>query len=387
MNIIAYLQDHGLGAVYIVLGFLFVLTLVVFFHELGHFLVARWCGVTVTTFSVGFGKELFGFTDRHGTRWKLSAVPLGGFVKFLGDENAASMPDHEAAIRLQGEELGRAFVGKSVGQRAAIVAAGPAANLLLAIVILSGIFGIYGRQVVTPRADSIVAGSAAELAGLKAGDLVTAIDGSPIASFNDMRRAISVSAGVALNVTVDRNGEKLSFRVVPDLKESRDILGNVIREGMIGISSRAGQAETVTQRFSPPEAVWEACKELWFVTARTGAYIGGIFAGRESPDQLGGPILIAQISGQVASQVPTLGMVPLLNLVAFLSVNIGLLNLLPIPLLDGGHLLFFAAEKLRGRPLSERAQDIGFRIGFTFVVILMVFTTWNDFQRIFTRAL
>ncbi|WP_186387972.1 MULTISPECIES: RIP metalloprotease RseP [unclassified Stappia] len=356
------------------LPFLFVLTVVVFFHELGHFLVARWCGVRVQAFSVGFGPELFGRTDRHGTRWKLSVIPLGGYVKFAGDENEASVPDREALGRMSAEERAGAFQTKPVSRRAAIVAAGPIANFLLAIAIFALLFGLFGRPEISPRVDAVQPDSAAQEAGLAEGDLVLAIDGQPIQTFAEMQRIVSVSAGEQLTMLVDRGGQQVTVEVTPQRREITDRFGNVQSIGLLGVSRSASQEDVVVRRFGPVEAVVEGSRETWFVVTRTAGYLAGIVTGRESADQLGGPIRVAQISGQVA----TLGFAALLNLTAVLSVSIGLLNLLPIPMLDGGHLLFYAAEALRGKPLSERAQEYGFRIGIAIVLFLMVFATWND---------
>ena len=356
------------------LPFLFVLTVVVFFHELGHFLVARWCGVRVQAFSVGFGPELFGRYDRHGTRWKLSAIPLGGYVKFAGDENEASVPDQEALARMSAEERAGAFQTKPVSRRAAIVAAGPIANFILAIIIFAMLFGLLGRQEISPRVDAVQPESAAQAAGLMEGDLVLAIDGQPIQTFADMQRIVSVSADLPLSMLVDRGGQQLTVEVTPQRREITDRFGNVQSVGLLGVSRSASEEDVVTRRFGPVEAVVEGSRETWFVVTRTAGYLAGIVTGRESADQLGGPIRVAQISGQVA----TLGFGALLNLTAVLSISIGLLNLLPIPMLDGGHLLFYAAEALRGKPLSERAQEYGFRIGIAIVLFLMVFATWND---------
>ncbi|WP_249689873.1 RIP metalloprotease RseP [Stappia sp. WLB 29] len=356
------------------LPFLFVLTVVVFFHELGHFLVARWCGVRVQAFSVGFGPELFGRNDRHGTRWKLSVIPLGGYVKFAGDENEASVPDQEALARMSEEERAGAFQTKPVSRRAAIVAAGPIANFILAIVIFALLFGLFGRPEISPRVDAVQPDSAAQAAGLMEGDLVLAIDGQRIETFSDMQRIVSVSADLPLAMLVDRGGQQLTIEVTPQRREITDRFGNVQSVGLLGVSRSASEEDVVVRRFGPVEAVVEGSRETWFVVTRTAGYLAGIVTGRESADQLGGPIRVAQISGQVA----TLGFGALLNLTAVLSVSIGLLNLLPIPMLDGGHLMFYAAEALRGKPLSERAQEYGFRIGIAIVLFLMVFATWND---------
>jgi regulator of sigma E protease len=379
-EIMGSLSAFGGGVVGYVVPFLFVLTIVVFFHELGHFLVARWRGVKVVAFSIGFGPEIVGFNDRYGTRWKLAAVPLGGYVKFFGDENAASVPDTEAAAGMSEEEKKVSFVHKPVGSRAAVVAAGPIANFILAIAIFAVIFMTVGKQTTSARVDTIQPNSAAQAAGFQPGDLVTAIDGEKIDNFSDMQRIVSISAGEPLSIQVERGGVPVTLKATPQLKELKDNFGNVHRLGVLGISRSMAPGDIKTQKFGPAQAVVEGAKETWFIVDRTLSYIGGIFAGRESADQLGGPIRIAQVSGQVA----TAGFVALMHLTAVLSVSIGLLNLFPIPLLDGGHLLFYGIEAARGRPLSERAQEVGFRIGLAIVVMLMIFATFNDILHLAT---
>jgi regulator of sigma E protease len=362
------------GVIGYIIPFLFVLTIVVFFHELGHFLVARWAGVRVLTFSLGFGPELVGFNDRHGTRWKISAIPLGGYVKFFGDESEASTPSSTALDAMSAEERQGSFHHKKVGPRAAIVAAGPIANFILAIVIFAGLFTFFGRPNATARVDKVMAGSAAEAAGFQSGDVVAAIDGKVIGNFSDMQRIVSIDAGQPLTFTVKRGDTTVSLRATPELKEIKDNFGNVHKLGVLGITRSNEPGDVLVERVDPVTAVWLGTKETWFVIDRTLAYIGGVFTGREAADQVGGPLRIAQISGQVA----TIGLSALIHLAAVLSVSIGLLNLFPVPLLDGGHLLFYAVEAVRGRPLSERAQEMGFRIGLGLVLMLMVFATYND---------
>jgi len=369
----------GGGLTGYIVPFLFVLTIVVFFHELGHFLVARWCGIKVLAFSIGFGPEIVGFNDRYGTRWKIAAVPLGGYVKFFGDDNAGSVPDREAAAQMTEEEKRDSFVYQPVGSRAAVVAAGPIANFLLAIAIFSGIFMVVGKQTTTARVDTVQANSAAQRAGFQPGDLVLSINGQTIESFSDMQRIVSVNAGEPLEVTVERGGVPVTLKAVPELREFKDNFGNVNRLGVLGISRSMAPGDIKTEKAGPLKAVLWGAQETWFVVGRTLSYIGGVFSGRESADQLGGPIRIAQVSGQVA----TAGFTALMNLAAVLSVSIGLLNLFPIPLLDGGHLLFYGIEAVRGKPLSERAQEVGFRVGLAIVVMLMIFATFNDLSHIF----
>ena len=370
----------GHGLVGYIIPFLFVLTIVVFFHELGHFLVARWAGVKVLTFSLGFGPELVGFNDRHGTRWKISAIPLGGYVKFFGDESEASTPaSSETLASMTAEERAGSFHHKKVGPRAAIVAAGPIANFILAIVIFTCLFTFFGKPSTTARVDKIEANSAAAKAGFQVGDIVTAIDGKTIGSFSDMQRIVGVRAGDTLNFTIKRGDSTLQLKGTPELREVKDSFGNAHRLGVLGITRATAPGDVVTERVDPATALWLGVKETWFVVDRTLAYIGGVFTGREAADQVGGPLRIAQISGQVA----TIGLTALIHLAAVLSISIGLLNLFPVPLLDGGHLMFYAVEAVRGRPLSERAQEMGFRVGLALVLMLMIFATYNDILHIF----
>jgi regulator of sigma E protease len=378
--VLAHLNALGGGVVAYLIPFLFVLSLVVFFHELGHFLVARWCGVRVLVFSIGFGPEIVGFNDRHGTRWKISAIPLGGFVKFFGDENAASVPDGARLATMDVEERAHSFMFQPVAKRAAIVVAGPLANFLLAIVIFAGVFMLYGKQTMSARVDSVQPDSAAAEAGFKSGDVVVAINGRPVENFTEMQRIVGASAGETLAVTVDRDGNQLVLKATPALKEVKDNFGNVQRIGILGISRSMAPEDLKLHPVAPPQAVVLAVQETWSVIERTLGYIGGVISGREAANQLGGPIRIAQMSGQVAS----FGFVPLIQLAAVLSVSIGLLNLFPIPLLDGGHLLFYLIEGIRGRPLSERAQEVGFRIGLAIVLMLMIFATFNDIVHLAT---
>jgi regulator of sigma E protease len=377
---LSHIHALGGGVASYVVPFLFVLSVVVFFHELGHFLVARFCGVRVLTFSIGFGPELMGFHDRHGTRWKLAAIPLGGYVKFFGDENAGSAPDASQLTTMNPGERAVSFHFQPVWKRAAIVFAGPLANFLLAIVIFAGIFMIYGKQTMSARVDSVQADSAAAVAGFQPGDIVLAIDGQPIDNFADMQRIVSENADRTLSINVDRKGTPLVLKATPTLKEVKDSFGNLHRIGILGITRSMAPGDVKYQPVSPAQAIWLGGQETWFVVDRTLSYIGGVIVGREAADQLGGPIRIAQISGQVA----TIGFAALVHLAAVLSVSIGLLNLFPIPLLDGGHLLFYAIEAVRGRPLSERAQEVGFRIGLAIVVMLMIFATFNDIVHLTT---
>lgn len=356
-----------------IVPFLFVLILVVFIHEFGHYIVGRWCGIRALTFSIGFGPELFGWNDKSGTRWRLAAIPLGGYVKFFGDSSAASTPDGRALAEMSEAERAVSFHCAPVWKRAAVVAAGPLANFILAIAIFSAMSFTYGKQVLIPRIEQIVPESAAARAGLRASDLVLSIDGRPIESFAEMQRIVSTSPGVPLTVVVDRAGKDVTLVATPELKVTQTPFGKQ-RLGILGVQGSRDPADVKAVTMGLGASVRSAVGETWFIVERTGSYVGGLFAGTESTDQLSGPIRIAQVSGQVA----TAGMVALLNLAAILSVSIGLINLVPVPLLDGGHLLFYAVEAVRGRPLSERVQEAGFRVGLALVLMLMFFTTVND---------
>jgi regulator of sigma E protease len=348
-----------------IVPFLFTLTIIVFFHELGHFLVARWCGIRVLVFSMGFGPELAGFTDRLGTRWKLSLIPLGGYVKFFGDDNEASVPDPKTLAAMSEEERKQSFFGQSVGRRAAVVVAGPLTNFILAIVLFAGVFTVFGKPTAVPRVASVEPNSAAAAAGFQPGDLVTEIDGRKIDNFVDMQRIVGFSGGHPLTIVVDRGGIPVTLTATPEIKNNRGILG-VTRSNQPG--------DVKVEAVSPLDAVKLGADKTWFIVETTLSYIRDVFVGRQSADQIGGPIGIARISGQVAE----LGWGALFDFVGVISVSIGLLNLFPVPLLDGGHLLFYFIEAIRGRPLSERAQEVGFRIGLAIVVMLMIFATVND---------
>ncbi|WP_306119946.1 MULTISPECIES: RIP metalloprotease RseP [unclassified Roseitalea] len=355
----------------ILLPFLFVLMIVIFIHELGHYLVGRWCGIGARVFSIGFGPEIAGVTDRRGTRWRLSLIPLGGYVKFVGDMNAASA-SHEDD--LSEAERARAFHTKSVWRRAATVFAGPAANFLLAIVIFSVVLAVFGRTVADPVVAELREDGAAQEAGLEPGDVFVSLDGNRVESFADVQRYVAPRAGEPIDFVVERDGEQVTVTITPERLEIEDRFGNRMEQGVIGVVNNPEMGRYRVETYGPLEAVRLGVAETGYVVSRTAGYIAGVVTGRERADQIGGPIRVAQVSGQVA----TLGFVALLNLTAILSVSIGLLNLLPVPILDGGHLLFYAYEAVRGKPLSESAQEVGYRIGFALILGLMVFATWND---------
>jgi regulator of sigma E protease len=368
------------AAAYIV-PFIFVLSLVVFFHELGHFLVGRWCGVKIDAFSLGFGPEICHFNDRHGTRWRIGALPLGGYVKFHGDANSASMTDVSASAAMSKEDRAVSFFAQKVWKRAAIVAAGPIANFLLAIVIFTGIFYISGRGMLAPLVDNVTAGSAAEAAGFQPGDLIISIDGKRIESFEDMQRVVQTASDMALTFAVNRQGRRIELVATPRRREITTPFGTT-RVGVLGVETRGKPENWRVQRYGLIESFTRATSETWYVVARTGSYLGGLVTGQESADQLSGPIRIAEVSGEMAK----IGIAALLNLAAILSISVGLLNLLPIPLLDGGHLFYYAVEAVRGRAMGEKAQEFGFKIGLTLVAGLMIFATFNDILRL-TRQL
>ncbi|RIK94303.1 MAG: RIP metalloprotease RseP [Proteobacteria bacterium] len=348
--------------------FVVVLTALVFVHEWGHYWVARRCGVRVDVFSIGFGPEIFGWTNRAGTRWKISALPLGGYVKFFGDMNAASAGKLTAG--LDPAERAYAFHLKPVGQRAAVVAAGPIANFLFAIVLLAGFFATVGQPYTPADVGEVLPGSAAERAGFQVGDRVLAIDGQKIDRFLDMQQLVGMSPGETLTFSIDRQGERVALTAIPDRYESTDPLGNPQIIGRLGLS----RAPEGFVRRGPVEALWYATVETGNIVRLTFKFLGQIFEGKRSGEELGGPLRIAKFSSETAKD----GIASLVMFMAMLSINLGFVNLLPVPMLDGGHLAFYAWEAAAGRPLSERAQEYGFRIGLALVLSLMVFVTWND---------
>lgn len=349
-----------------------MLTIIVFVHEMGHYLVARWNGVAIHTFSLGFGPELFGFNDKHGTRWRLSAIPLGGYVRFVGDMNAASMPDPEAVAALPEAEQRRLFINKNVWQRIAVVIAGPLANVIFTFLVLYALLLGYGRYTIPPVIGEVMQGSVAQQAGFVAGDKILAVDGFKVSGFEDFQRLISTAPGRPVTVVIDRQGADRKISLTPQVAEDVDRFGNVQRIGRIGVAR--DNSDITLYRPDPVEAVGMTVEDIRFIVDRTAAFIGDFFVGRGDVEQLGGPVKIARVSGEVA----TLGVVALINLAALLSLNIGIFNLLPIPVLDGGHLLYYLIEAVRGRPLSEKAQEIGYRVGFAIVGSLMIFTLLND---------
>lgn len=374
MSMLAGIVDGFAGALFFLFAFLFVLSVVVFIHELGHFLVARWCGVTVETFSIGFGREIIGFNDRRGTRWKFAWIPLGGYVKFVDDENAASVPSTDRLQNMDEAARSGAFQTKPLWQRAAVVAAGPLANFLLAIVIFAAMFMIYGEVKMEPRIARVVPDTPAAQAGFKSGDLIKSINGRKIDDFSQLQQIVGLSPGRTLTFVVDRGGVLQTLKAEPVFREQNDRIAGRHERPVIGIQASPETAKITHQTVDPITAVGMGAGRTWSIITQTLTYIGDIFAQRQKSDQVGGLIRIADASGKVAQ----LGPEYVIQFIAFISVSVGLINLFPIPLLDGGHLMFYAYEAVRGRPLSEKYQEIGFRIGFALVISLMIFATWND---------
>jgi regulator of sigma E protease len=358
-----------------IVPFLAVLTIIVFVHELGHYLVARWCGIAIQTFSVGFGRELVGYTDKHGTRWRISLIPLGGYVRFVGDMNATSAtPDQDVIDNAPAELKPRLFVNKTVWQRMAVVVAGPLANVIFTFLILYALLLGYGRYTISPILDEITPGSVAAEAGLMAGDRVVSVDGFKVRGFEDFQRLVATAPERAVTVVLERGGLPQTVVMTPESSTTTDRFGNVHRIGRVGVQKDVGSDDVTVYRPGPVEAVGMTFEEVRFIIDRTVAFLGDFFVGRGDVDQLGGPVKVAKVSGEVAS----MGIVALINLMALLSLNIGIFNLLPIPMLDGGHLLYYGIEAVRGRPLSQRIQEIGFRFGLAVVFTLTVFTFIND---------
>jgi regulator of sigma E protease len=365
-----------------IVPFILVMNGIVFFHELGHYLVGRWCGVKIEAFSLGFGPELWARVDSKGTRWRLALFPIGGYVKFLGDANAASGQDEETLAAVDPADRGRTLAAQPVYKRAAIVAAGPAANFILAMVLFTGLFMAFGQSFHVARVGFVEPGSPAAAAGFRQGDLVAAIDGEPIKSFQDLQQAVVLNTGIDMTFAVDRGGEKLTLHAAPKLMlVDQGALGKR-RIGHLGLGASRDPKDVSFQRCDPAQCVAWAGGQVGFITHATLAYIGGLFAGRESVDQMSGMVGMTQITGAIAKA----SLWDLLNLAALFSVSVGLMNLFPVPLLDGGHLMFYLIEAVIGRPVSERVQQVGMRVGIALVASLMIFTTAQDILRLFGRG-
>lgn len=383
-----------------IIPFLLVLTVVVTIHELGHYWAARACGVAIDQFSIGFGRRIFGWRDRQGVEWRVGWIPLGGFVKFSGDENAASVPDHEnleaMRQRIEAEQgagsASRYFHFKPVWQRAIITAAGPLANFALAIVLFAVLLMSVGETVIPARVAAVQPDSPAARAGFVVDDVVVRANGQKIDNFFDLQQIIAVRSNAPTEFVVDRGGQMVSLSATPERRLVSDRMGGEQKIGVLGIASPAQMGERTVRRYGPFEAVAGGVERTWRVLSTTVYYLGRVVTGRESADQLGGPLRIAQASGQVAQSgaqgAPDAGSmllgsgVALLGLTAVLSVGIGFMNLLPVPILDGGHLVFYAYEAVARRPLAAKVQAAGYRVGLALLLGLMLFATWNDLQQL-----
>jgi regulator of sigma E protease len=352
-----------------VLPFLVVLTVLVFVHEMGHYLVARYCGVRVEVFSIGFGPELFGWNDRARTRWRISAIPIGGYVKMYGEQLAPHLPHWEAESE---DDRHASFYAKPLRHRAAIVFAGPLANFLFAIIVLAGLYMTIGQPFTPPSIGQVVEGSAAERAGFQPGDIIKRINDTKIERFEDVQFIVQTSAGKRLEIVVERAGRDVTLIAVPDRITETDAFGNEQRIGRLGVSRT--RADMVLVRHDPATALWRATGSTFFLVGNIFDGLYEIISGQRGADELGGPLRIAKMSGDAAR----IGLINAVMFTVILSINLGLINLFPIPMLDGGHLLYYIIEALRGRPLGERAQEYGFRIGLALVLGLMLFATWND---------
>ena len=360
-----------------ILPFIALIVVVVFIHEYGHYYFAKRYGVGVTDFSIGFGKEMFGWNDKSGTRWKVCVIPLGGYVKFFGDRNVYSQADNEKIIKeYSKEDQEKLFVLKPLYQRALIVFGGPLANFLLAILIFFSIYTFAGKDFTPAVINEVQKDSPAMVAGLKDNDIVISIDGNEVKSIMDVSKFITMSSDEFISFTIKRFDQELIFRVKPNLVNSEDNLGNKINKRMIGIKLGAYNNEVNHVKLGPSKAIYYAVNEVYYVTTSSLKYLGSMIAGNGDSSQLGGPIRIAKISGQVAE----FGILPFISLMAYISISLGLINLFPIPMLDGGHLMFYGIEKILGRPLSQKTQEGFFRIGMFLLLSLMFFTTFNDLK-------
>ncbi len=349
--------------------FIVVISVVVFVHEFGHYWVARRCGVRVLVFSIGFGHEIFGWNDKHGTRWKVSWLPLGGYVKMFGDADPASSPD-ASVHKMTAKEKKVAFFHQSIPKRMAIVVAGPLFNYIFAILVLSFMFTFEGQPFSPPDVGSVIENSAAAKAGIKAGDHIVSLDGYAVDRFEDIKRIIMLNEGTPVSVDIDRKGVPVHLMLTPEIVNITDHFGGQHKGGRIGI----GSDKIEYKKWPPVQAVGHAILETWNLTASTLRAVGQMIIGTRGSDELGGVLRIAQMSGKVADD----GAVSLIWFMGMISINLGLINLFPVPLLDGGHLAFYAIEGLKGKPLSAHAQEIGARVGMILVISLMVFATWND---------
>ncbi len=360
-----------------IVPFLILILVVVFIHEYGHYYFARKYGVGVTDFSIGFGKELFGWNDKSGTRWKICVIPLGGYVKFFGDRNVYSQADHQEILEKYNEEdRKKLFTLKPLYQRALIVFGGPLANFLLALVIFFCLYTFVGKDFTPAVISEVQKNSPAMMGGLKDQDIILEIDGNEVKSIMEVSKFITLSTGDFIDFKVKRSYDELILKVKPNVVEGDDGLGNKIKKRMVGIKLSAYNDKINHVKLGPAKALYHAANEVYFVSVSSLKYIVGMVLGKADTSQLGGPIRIAKISGQVA----TFGALAFISMMAYISISLGLINLFPIPMLDGGHLMFYAFEKLLGRPLSQKTQEGFFRIGLFLLLSLMFFTTFNDLK-------
>lgn len=354
------------------LSFILIISIIVFIHEYGHYIVAKWHGVKIETFSIGMGKEVFGWTDRSGTRWKVSAFPIGGYVKMFGDENAASVPDAEKLSTMSETEKKQAFNFKPYSAKAMIVSAGPVANFLLAIVIFTFFFSMFGRAIFTTEISGVIEGTPAYAAGLQEGDKILSIDDEPMESFHDIQIYVTLHPTDSMRFTIKRGDETITKEITPEPYETKDSFGNPVSGTRLGIASAVSERKT----YGFMEATLLAVEETYNISKGTLHVIWQMLTGARDTEELGGIIRIVKYSGQSTSN----GILTVLWFMAVLSINLGLINLFPIPLLDGGHLALFTLEAARGRPLSESQQMIGFKVGLVVLIGLMVFATINDIR-------
>ena len=360
-----------------ILPFIVLILVVVFIHEYGHYYFAKRYGVGVTDFSIGFGKELFGWKDKHGTRWKICWIPLGGYVKFFGDRNVFSQADQEKLLKKYNEEdRKKLFTLKPLYQRALIVFGGPLANFLLALVIFFFIYSFYGKDFTPAVINEVQKDSPAMVGGLKQNDIILKIDGNEVKSIMDVSKFITMSTAEIIDFKVKRSYDELTLKIKPNLILSEDNLGNKVNKRIVGIKLSPYNNEINHVKLGPGQAIYYSAKEVYFVSVSSLKYIGAMIFGKADTSQLGGPIRIAKISGQVAE----FGLIAFISMMAYISISLGLVNLFPIPLLDGGHLMFYAFEKVLGRPLSQKTQESFFRIGMFLLITLMFFTTFNDLK-------
>ncbi len=360
-----------------IIPFIILLTVVVFIHEYGHYYFAKRFGVGVTDFSIGFGKEIFGFNDKSGTRWKFCAIPLGGYVKFFGDRNVFSQAEQEELLKKYNkEDQNKLFVTKPVYQRSLVVAAGPLANFALAILIFTFIYMFAGKDFTPAQIQEVQKDGPAYISGIKSGDIISSINDNKVSSILEVSNYINTSTSDDIEVEILRNNQKILFLVTPTIKKGEDSLGNKVNKKIIGIKIAPLNNEFNRERLGPATALLYAVKETWFVTQASLDFVISMLKGKGDTTQLGGPIKIAKITGQVSQ----LGLIAFLSIMAYISISLGFINLLPIPLLDGGHLMFYAFEKILGRPLTQKTQEGFFRIGLFLLISLMFFTTFNDLK-------